>query len=67
MLSVKAALTHEGSGYAITEASIGLDGKTICDAVLTLRVLDFPNNEMKAQMRETATRVGFPAEVPADG
>jgi 3-hydroxyacyl-[acyl-carrier-protein] dehydratase len=67
VLSVKAALTHEGSGYAITEASIGLDGKTICDAVLTLRVLDFPNDEMKVQMRETAARVGFPAEVPADG
>jgi 3-hydroxyacyl-[acyl-carrier-protein] dehydratase len=66
-LSVSAALTHEGSGYAITQASIALSGKTICDATLTLRVLDFPNEEMKLQMRETAARVGFPSEVPVNG
>ena len=66
-LSVKASLIHEGSGYAITRASILLDGKPICDATLTLRVLDFPNAEMKLRMREAAERVGFPAEVPANG
>jgi 3-hydroxyacyl-[acyl-carrier-protein] dehydratase len=66
-LSVKATLAHEGSGYAITEASIVLEGKLVCDATLTLRVLDFPNNQMKLRMREAAARIGFPAEVPADG
>jgi 3-hydroxyacyl-[acyl-carrier-protein] dehydratase len=66
-LSVGATLIHEGSGYAITKAVIKLDGKSICDATLTLRVLDFPNYEMKLRMRETAALVGFPAEVPADG
>jgi 3-hydroxyacyl-[acyl-carrier-protein] dehydratase len=66
-LSVKAALTHEGSGYAITDASITLDDKSICDATLTLRILDFPNDEMKLRMREAAARVGFPAEVSANG
>jgi 3-hydroxyacyl-[acyl-carrier-protein] dehydratase len=66
-LWVGATLVHEGSGYAITKAVIKLDGKAICDATLTLRVLDFPNYEMKLRMRETAALVGFPAEVPADG
>jgi len=66
-LSVRAALLHEGSGYAITDASITLDGKSICDATLTLRILDFPNEEMKMRMREAAARVGFPTEVPANG
>ncbi|HYC15862.1 MAG TPA: 3-hydroxyacyl-ACP dehydratase FabZ family protein [Pseudolabrys sp.] len=66
-LSVKAVLAHEGSGYAITQAKIALDGKSICDATLTLRVLDFPNSEMKLRMRDAAARVGFPAEVSADG
>jgi 3-hydroxyacyl-[acyl-carrier-protein] dehydratase len=66
-LSVKAALTHDGSGYAVTEASITLDGKPVCEAMLTLRVLNFPNDEMKMRMRETAAKVGFPVEVPADG
>jgi 3-hydroxyacyl-[acyl-carrier-protein] dehydratase len=66
-LSVTAALLHEGSGYAVTRASIALGGKPICDATLTLRVMDFPNHEMRLKMRETAARVGFPAEVPANG
>jgi 3-hydroxyacyl-[acyl-carrier-protein] dehydratase len=66
-LSITATLAHEGSGYAITRACISLEGKPICDATLTLRVLDFPNDEMKLRMRETAARVGFPAEVPANG
>jgi 3-hydroxyacyl-[acyl-carrier-protein] dehydratase len=65
-LSVKADLVHQGSGYAVTEASVVLDSKTICDATLTFRVLDFPNDEMKLRMREAAALVGFPAEVPAD-
>jgi 3-hydroxyacyl-[acyl-carrier-protein] dehydratase len=62
VLAVKARLLHDGSGYAVTEASITIDGKAICDASLTLRVLDFPNPEMKHRMRETATKVGFPDE-----
>jgi 3-hydroxyacyl-[acyl-carrier-protein] dehydratase len=66
-LSVNATLVHEGSGYAITRAGIALGGKPICDAVLTLRVMDFPNHEMRLRMRETAARVGFPAKVPANG
>jgi 3-hydroxyacyl-[acyl-carrier-protein] dehydratase len=66
-LAVSATLAHEGSGYAITETKIALDGKSICDATLTLRVLDFPNDEMKLRMREIAARVGFPSVVPADG
>jgi 3-hydroxyacyl-[acyl-carrier-protein] dehydratase len=66
-LLVRAKLVHEGSGYSITEASITLAGKPVCDATLTLRVMDFPNAEVGEKMRETAARVGFPSEVPADG
>jgi 3-hydroxyacyl-[acyl-carrier-protein] dehydratase len=66
-LSVEATLVHEGSGYAVTKASITLDDKPLCDAVLTLRVMDFPSDEMQLKMREAATLIGFPAEVPAHG
>lgn len=66
VLSVSAQLTHEGSGYAVTEATISTNGKAVCDATLTLRVLKFPNEEMKLRMRETATRIGFPAEAPVN-
>ena len=65
--SLEATLVHEGSGYAITKASIALDGKPICDAELTFRIMDFPSDEMRHKMRETAALVGFPAEVPANG
>jgi 3-hydroxyacyl-[acyl-carrier-protein] dehydratase len=66
-LSITANLVHEGSGYVVTEAKVMAGGKLACDATLTLRVLEFPNAEMRKQMRETATRVGFPSEAPADG
>ena len=67
ILSVKASLIHEGSGYSVTAATIVLDGKTVCEAELTLRLMDFPNDEMKLQMRETAARVGLPVGVATDG
>jgi 3-hydroxyacyl-[acyl-carrier-protein] dehydratase len=66
-LSATATLVHEGSGYAVTKANVSLGGKPICDAVLTLRIMDFPSDEMRLKMRETASLVGFPAEVPANG
>jgi len=67
VLAVSAHLLHEGSGYAMTEASIALDGKTVCDAMLTFRVLAFPNAEMAEQMRATAARIALPLGAPADG
>ncbi len=66
-LAVSAKLLHEGSGYAVTAAKITLAGKPVCDATLTLRVMDFPNAEVSEKMRETAARVGFPTEVAVNG
>ena len=67
-LSVSAELLHDGSGYAVTEASITYEGKPVCNASLTLRVLAFPNEEMSAHMRGVATAIGLPAdEALADG
>ena len=59
--------THDGSGYAVTEAEIKCGGKLVCDATLTLRVLDFPNADMTKHMREIAARIGLSFEAPADG
>ena len=66
-LAVSAKLLHEGAGYAVTAAKITLAGKPVCDATLTLRVMDFPNAEVSEKMRETAARVGFPTEVAVNG
>ncbi|MBI4366496.1 MAG: beta-hydroxyacyl-ACP dehydratase, partial [Deltaproteobacteria bacterium] len=66
-LSISAHLEHDGSGYAITKAKIKCDGELICDATLTLRVLDFPNADMAKNMRELAARLGLNVMVAADG
>jgi 3-hydroxyacyl-[acyl-carrier-protein] dehydratase len=62
-LAIDAELLHEGSGFAVTRATIRRDGTRISDAELTFRVMDFPNAEMAATMREAATRVGLPMEL----
>jgi 3-hydroxyacyl-[acyl-carrier-protein] dehydratase len=66
-LLITAHLVHDGSGYAVTEAKVSADGKQICDATLTLRVMEFPNAEMAEHMRESAARIGLTVEAPADG
>jgi 3-hydroxyacyl-[acyl-carrier-protein] dehydratase len=67
VLSVTANVQHDGSGYAIAEAQISSGGKPICDATITLRVLNFPNEEMNKQMRATAALIGLPSEAPVHG
>lgn len=66
-LTLKAALVHEGSGYAVTAASITMADKTICESELTLRLMDFPNDGMKLQMRERAAQLGLRVGVASDG
>src|ERR1700687_2174658 len=67
LLSIDANLDHEGSGYAIVEAKIKIENTLICDATLTLRVLDFPNADLVKHMRETAARIGLTVGAPAAG
>src|ERR1035437_7045183 len=67
LLSIDARLEHDGSGYAIVEAKIRVERKLICDATLTLRVLDFPNAEMEREIRDRAATIGLTVEAPADG
>jgi 3-hydroxyacyl-[acyl-carrier-protein] dehydratase len=67
VLTVDARIEHDGSGYAVTSAKIASAGKPICDATLTLRVMPFPNDEIRQHMRAQATRLGVPSEEPAHG
>ncbi len=66
-LEISAQLVHDGSGYAITKASIKVDGKQTCDAELTLRIMPFPDEAFRATMEQTAARIGYPMEARADG
>jgi 3-hydroxyacyl-[acyl-carrier-protein] dehydratase len=60
-LTVEARLLHEGSGYAVLAGRIEAEGKRLCDAELTLRILPFPTRELEAAMRAQAARIGLAA------
>jgi 3-hydroxyacyl-[acyl-carrier-protein] dehydratase len=66
-LELSAKLLHDGSGYAVTEAECRHEGKTICDATMTLRIMPFPNNEFRKHMQERAEQLKFPMEALAHG
>jgi 3-hydroxyacyl-[acyl-carrier-protein] dehydratase len=61
-LAVTAQMVHEGSGYAMTEAEIEVNGARVCNASLTFRVVDFPNPQFVTFMRDFAKRIEFPAD-----
>ena len=67
VLAVSAKLVHEGSGFAMTEAEVRVDGKTVCDADITFRVVDFPKGEFLASMQDVAKRIALPMEPVAHG
>ncbi len=66
-LDLTAELDHDGSGYAVTNAAIKCESKPICNASLTFRVMPFPSDAFRAQMRAAADRLSFPMESLADG
>jgi 3-hydroxyacyl-[acyl-carrier-protein] dehydratase len=61
VLSIAASLEHEGSGYAVTKATIAVDGKAICNAELRFKTMPFPPG-LGEQMRAQARRIGLLAE-----
>jgi len=66
-LDLTAELLHDGSGYAITKGAATCNGKPVCDAEITLRVMPFPNPVFRETMEKTAARIGFPMGALADG
>jgi 3-hydroxyacyl-[acyl-carrier-protein] dehydratase len=65
LITVEASLTHEGSGYAITEAKIRVGGKLRANSALTFTLIPFPNADMRGYMNSVAERVGFPHQAIA--
>ena len=61
-LTVEASLVHEGSGYAITDAKIRVDGKLRCNSTLTFSHVPFPNPDLRGHMDAVAKRIGFPQQ-----
>ena len=67
VLAVSAKIVHEGSGFAMTEAEVRVDSKTVCDANITFRIVDFPKGEFLASMQDVAKRIALPMEPVAHG
>ena len=63
-LDVTARISHEGSGYTVTEARLTSAGKRIAEAEILLRSMPFPNPELEAAMRANAARIGLPGYAP---
>ena len=59
-LDVSASIEHDGSGFAVTTASIRSEGKRICDAQLTFRAAEFPSEELGRLVRGRAREVNVP-------
>lgn len=66
-LTLSATLEHEGSGFAVTKAKATLDGKTVCNAELTFRLMEFPNPSFRSAMEDVAARLDFPMGALANG
>src|SRR3954452_22631211 len=66
-LIVTAKIMHEGSGFMLTEAEIEVDGKTVCNADITFRVVDFPKGDFSEHMQRVAKRIDLPLEPAAHG
>ncbi len=63
LLKIDARAVHEGSGYAITEAKIRVNGQLRCNATLTFGITSFPNPDLRGYMDTMAKRIGFPQQV----
>ena len=59
-LEVTSRVTHDGSGYTVTEARVTSEGRRIADAEILLRSMPFPNPDLEAAMRASAARIGLP-------
>jgi 3-hydroxyacyl-[acyl-carrier-protein] dehydratase len=66
-LVASAKLVHDGSGYAITKAEIRHEGKPVCSAELTFRLVEFPGPSFRASMENVAAEIAFPMEVLTHG
>jgi len=67
VLAVTAEFVHEGSGYAVTSTAVHRDGKSICNAEITFKVMEFPSPDFRATMVAWAQRLQFPMEALANG
>ena len=57
---LNARIVSYGASFALTEAKGELDGKVICDGMLTFLIGDFPTEHLRAHTHKVAPTLGFP-------
>jgi 3-hydroxyacyl-[acyl-carrier-protein] dehydratase len=62
LLQIGASIVHEGSGFAITDANVRVNGELRCNATLTFRHIPFPHPDLREHMDAVAKRIGFPRQ-----
>ena len=67
LLALSARLVHDGSGYAVTQAAVHVDGKPVADSEITFRVMACPDPKFRVSMAEVAERIALPVKAPANG
>jgi 3-hydroxyacyl-[acyl-carrier-protein] dehydratase len=65
-LEVEGKIVHEGSGFTVGECKGRRQGKTVCEAQITYRVVPFPNPEFRQAMIEWAQRIDVPVTALAE-
>jgi 3-hydroxyacyl-[acyl-carrier-protein] dehydratase len=61
-LEFEGRMVHEGSGYAIGACKGLRQGKVVCEAQITYRVLPFPSPEFRKALFEWAERLDVPVK-----
>jgi 3-hydroxyacyl-[acyl-carrier-protein] dehydratase len=65
-LDLYSEILHEGSGFVVARTQGSIDGKLICSAELTFRVLPWPEGKMKPVVMKVVEYVSFPLADFAD-
>ncbi|MHA1190481.1 MAG: beta-hydroxyacyl-ACP dehydratase [Alphaproteobacteria bacterium] len=63
LITVTASLDHDGSGFAMTKASVSSAGVSLCQAALVFKIMPFPAPELEQHLRASAVRIGMPERV----
>jgi 3-hydroxyacyl-[acyl-carrier-protein] dehydratase len=62
---ITANFTHDGSGYAVAEGAVTVDGEVVADAEITMLIGDFPDPELRRAFEDLLRRVPVGLAAPA--
>lgn len=58
-LIVESRVEHDGSGFAVMHAQIRSEGEQACKAVLKMKTMPFPTDELRQHILDSATSAGL--------